>query len=652
MLRNAFWLCVISVASLCLTQCQAAEPAKPVPVTLLAPLPGQSVDATPARSMTATPIGSDSVAGRQQAATPDATLELLPGTVMIPEALRDPILSTLMRNVHMIGRSRYFMVTAYDCEGRTCFASVAGFATRVDPQDWKLNQAIYIGTVIINTRANGVVDAALDREPTFSAMASNIDSPRARALREALAQQGEPPVLDMPWEPGTAMLYGVKGVHEGGFVSGWMAVDLVSNGDVSAGRAPNRVLASAPGTISYVCNDGVNVAVRIGDLIYVHLLENPDLRVGQRFERGQPIGSLKTGSFNARCGYASQRPENFHLHLAFPGTSHFKIGGWVLDTAADEWRKGDAVVRPGQFIRNTGPGDPNATPAPTTTIDPNAPTRTPAPTTTGTPTATPSPTITPTPTMTPTRTAVPGACELKPKGDANCDDIVDGLDFGVWLISSCARRCGDLRADFNRDRRIDERDYVVWRGNRAGQSVGATSGQGTVFAAAATGDVARLILRPVGKPDGSPVVLRAGQSVDLELQLVFSPTLPVRRLYYTRLALAIPRAVAVVPLNSTITVNRSNLDRVISVSTAQQANREGVLRVEVAAATTRGLPTTPQRVTLAIFRITAGNGPVGAIPQLLDAQVVTSGAKAWPVRFEAPAVLVDPLRTYLPVIRR
>ena len=142
------------------------------------------------------------------------------------------------------------------------------------------------------------------------------------------------------------MEYGGRGVHSADFegwngISGWRAVDLLSDGDVNAGHAPNRLLAAADGTIRAVCNDGTNLAVLIGDLLYVHLLPNSNLRTGKVFAQGDELGQLKTGTFEAACGWASQPDDWFHVHFGFPDTGTFLIEDWTLNLVDGQWRRGD-----------------------------------------------------------------------------------------------------------------------------------------------------------------------------------------------------------------------------------------------------------------------------------------------------------------------
>lgn len=67
---------------------------------------------------------------------------------------------------------------------------------------------------------------------------------------------------------------------------------------------------------------------------------------------------------------------------------------------------------------------------------------------------------------------MPNPCQLRPKGDANCDQVVNTLDYDVFksqLISlgSTLRTDIDLSqkvsADFNSDGKVNLQDYEIWR---------------------------------------------------------------------------------------------------------------------------------------------------------------------------------------------
>lgn len=141
------------------------------------------------------------------------------------------------------------------------------------------------------------------------------------------------------------MQYGTLGLHDNGFpgvVDGWKAVDFLSDGNTGAGHAPNRLLASAAGSISYKCSPSsgqYTTAIRIGDLMYTHLLNSGSLYFGRSVSQGDELGQLMSGSFTEYCGYASQGAGWFHVHWGFPNTGSFEAGGWSLSFADQLWRR-------------------------------------------------------------------------------------------------------------------------------------------------------------------------------------------------------------------------------------------------------------------------------------------------------------------------
>ena len=82
-----------------------------------------------------------------------------------------------------------------------------------------------------------------------------------------------------------------------------------------------------------------------------------------------------------------------------------------------------------------------------------------------TPTRTPTPTssIFPSPTSSSSLTATPaGSCPLNSQGDANCDNLIDLIDFESWRREFTGTNT-TVDSDFNRDGRINLIDFEVWR---------------------------------------------------------------------------------------------------------------------------------------------------------------------------------------------
>ena len=552
---------------------------------------------------------------------------LIPGTVALSEEVEAAVRAALGRdsNAHP-----YYAATAFDCEDDVCFVSLAGFDELPGPEQWTLHQAAGIGFVALVRGADGRFAAVRGDEAQASEMLAGARAGRAQQLGADLRLRSsdaltEPLRYDFPWSPGTAMFYGSLGVHRGGFVAGWKAVDLLSDGNEAVGHAPNEMRAAIDGVISYVCNDGVNVAVRIGDLMYVHLLPNESrLRVGERFARGERLGGLVPGSFRARCGYASQQAQNFHLHLAFPDASTFTMGGWTLNLDDGVWRRGESTWRPGRWQSNDGDGAPLPTPGPTRT---STQTRTPGPT------RTPTRTRTPSPTRTPAQTATPTPCPFTANGDADCDGEVDGVDYSLWLD-------GDRRADFDRSGAVDEADFAIWRRNRT-----------TVTANLASRGDALPVLAQLVLTETAPSRTSTGRrAFDLAVQVTFAPASPTRTLHYARVELAVPTDALRMPAGSVVQPMAVGLTRVIEASDAVQIDADGFLRVELGAGSPSSAPTTERTITLALGRfeiVRELREPVTLM--LYGAQFVTDDANSAPVSFTTVEILPDQ-RLNLPLV--
>lgn len=151
----------------------------------------------------------------------------------------------------------------------------------------------------------------------------------------------------LPWKTGTNARYGLLGVHVCGFgMDGWWAVDFFP--------AENQVYAMESGSITYVCRDSTQVAVRVGDnILYDHLVDTGQ-QIGDTYVQGQPMGALVTGSFTDLCGYASQQATAYHVHACFlPSGGQFAADGYILSTATQNWTKSGTVYAPGDYMAAT-----------------------------------------------------------------------------------------------------------------------------------------------------------------------------------------------------------------------------------------------------------------------------------------------------------
>lgn len=540
---------------------------------------------------------------------------VIPGTVTVPGDAAQAVREVLGRSAGYTGSARYLAVTSFDCDGQTCYASVTGFRDPVDPAAWTFEQVTFVGSIALRRRASGGYIGMLDTEPGYAAFLADSPGARAQVLR-ASATQTETVAYDFPWQPGTSAVYGTLGVHKGGYIEGWKAVDFLSDANTTLNHAPNKLLAAAPGTISYVCDDGTNAAARIGDLIYVHLIGNPKLKVGQKIERGEELGQLKPGTYSTRCGYASQQPQNFHVHLAFPDTGSFTMGGWTLTLSDGIWRRstagGTQTWRVGQWLRN------DALPPPAT--------------------PTPAPTASP--------------CVFAGSGDANCDSQIDGVDYALWLSSQCDSACGARAADFNRDGAVDDADYSIWLSNRLSTRVAVRSRTGI----AADQRSVRLSVAPLTATAG--VDLPLGAPVDFAIRAVFEPAASgaqTETLHYARVEIAVPgQVVSVTP--GELDVSTSGLGRRIGMtSTVASASNDGVgglITLELGAQTPELAPQTRQTVTIATFRVTTTQRSLGSWFMLFGAQFVSNDLRTWPIAYAAVPFAIDPNRVYLPSVRK
>jgi hypothetical protein len=298
-------------------------------------------------------------AGTSRAAA--SGIALVPGTYKLNAEQTAALADALNRSAtYLPSTLRYVAISGLNESGGWYFVSITGFDTLGADLQWTLDDASWLGVALLTQSADGTWQCEVPGSPAYEAMLASIPSsvlsgtaktnlsPSRRLLAVTEAYR-------FPWAVGTNMMYGSLGIHPGGFASlgSYKAVDLLSDGNTSLGHAPNQLLAAASGAIDYVCNDNTSVAIRIGQLLYVHLLYNTNLVTGHTFTQGDTLGQLKTGSFNANCGYASQNADWFHVHWAFPDTgSSFQAGGWTLQFDDQMWHRGADTISTTQWLRS------------------------------------------------------------------------------------------------------------------------------------------------------------------------------------------------------------------------------------------------------------------------------------------------------------
>lgn len=293
-------------------------------------------------------------------AVPSAGIVLVPGTVTLGDDVDNAIVAALERAAALFPNTTYFAVTDWRRSGNWAVASVIGLSQIRSGNTWSADDGTWVGIVLLEQSRNGAWHAATQGAKGFSSLLAAAPSTFLDASAKANLDPLRPSGMQtqatsgyiFPLEPGTLMFYGNLGIHPNGFtsvVSGWKAVDMMSDGDTSQNHAPNSLIASETGTISYVCKGSVNVAVKMGDFFYTHLVNNSNLFVGKTFNQGDVMGKLKTGTFKDSCGYADQPSNWFHVHWGFPNAD-LQVGDWTLSMSTGNWTDGTTTVTPGNWF--------------------------------------------------------------------------------------------------------------------------------------------------------------------------------------------------------------------------------------------------------------------------------------------------------------
>lgn len=275
---------------------------------------------------------------------------MFPPTIPVGEDTQQAIKSLLETKAPERGVFVY-QITDISCKAAYCYASVAGYPLGTEAPN--LDIAIWLGRVTLAQDGPGEVE-------DFTVPMNEGGGTYIVSQPGDYGGSG----YQLPFANGTTAMYGVLGVHNCGFaLNGWKAVDLFPSTDM--------VYASIGGEVTYVCRDGTQMALRIGDSLYTHLEDN-GTEQGRYYNQGQAISSLVPGSYTASCGYAAQAAGAAHVHFCFPDYGTFQADGYTLDTTTGLWTKGsdtvdvegtltadwaNATVDPGQPPNPTGGGN-------------------------------------------------------------------------------------------------------------------------------------------------------------------------------------------------------------------------------------------------------------------------------------------------------
>ena len=269
-----------------------------------------------------------------------ATTELLSLHPM-SEDVRSALLSWL--EVAKPVPAPYYAVTYIENIGVDTAVSMVALNIGDPSEEWHITEdengetkVIWMGSVIV--RADGSVDELF----------APVGALKTASMRGA----GGGSYVSFPFTAGSYAVYGPRGVHGSGDygTSGMLAVDLVGGDDLS-GSMFAAAYASDAGTVDYVCDDGVSVAIRTynastGDyFVYAHLLDNANLVLSHEFAKSELLGSIKYGNFDDSCGWAEQADNHYHIHWMFqPSGGFFQAEGCILDTTSQKWTCGTEVI--------------------------------------------------------------------------------------------------------------------------------------------------------------------------------------------------------------------------------------------------------------------------------------------------------------------
>jgi len=290
----------------------------------------------------------------------------------ISAELRTDILSWLLNSPP--SPARYYAVTYTQKSGvHDTYVSLVGLNIQTPDDEWSLVEnpetgqtyVIWVGTILVSEGGQ------VDDDPFDLALSYAPGAKKANVLPMPQSGQGGGSYVRFPWQPSKAVQYGIFAMHYAGYDTDntWLAVDFISGSDMGSGAANDSVYASVGGNISYVCNYGDSVAIKISgngdDFLYAHLLPNANLTLGRAFAAGEMLGTLKHGSFADQCGWAAQQEDHWHLHWGFrPTGTTFSVlrefraeGCRGLKSAVFTkgiWECGEEIIEPLGYLYHYG----------------------------------------------------------------------------------------------------------------------------------------------------------------------------------------------------------------------------------------------------------------------------------------------------------
>jgi hypothetical protein len=277
------------------------------------------------------------LAGSSPVQAQEPQIVFIEGTFPVGEALIGALSSALERSGAAVRiSSDYFAVTDVVEKQDWLLVSVVGLSGITDLAHWNIiDHGVWFSSILVQVDEGEFTQAAVYGTADYQILASrtpdSVISPQAKqSLNAPEIQTAAGEDFIFPFPGGYQLHYGSLGLH-----GGWSmdAVDLGSDGNTALGHAPNYLIASSSGTVTYRCTPGagqLTTTIKVGEFLYAHLVDSSvSWQISDYVPQGTYLGQLQTGSFNENCGYGSQGDTWFHVHFGFL-EDPLILSGWTL----------------------------------------------------------------------------------------------------------------------------------------------------------------------------------------------------------------------------------------------------------------------------------------------------------------------------------
>lgn len=271
-------------------------------------------------------------------------LDSATSAVSLPDRLISAITTTLEKQLPADPAGSAYAVTSGHIAGNWALVSIVSlnspdadnrYVGRGDSGKLTLATQSVDGTWQAELKGSAAFDRLLQSAPGYL-----IDSTAKQILATSSVRAQSTPVVNykFPWPAGISWNWWAS----------WHPDPKNDGHDFGTTGPDLRVLASAAGTITYVCRGAYSVSfmIRHADgvtLFYVHIDKNtvnPKLREGVTVRQGQVLGRLKPGTWNdGTCGYTVQSSNAAHLHWMLPTDRAFTVDGWTIKYPDNYWER-------------------------------------------------------------------------------------------------------------------------------------------------------------------------------------------------------------------------------------------------------------------------------------------------------------------------